>query len=45
MDVGTRGDTRDLIREMVGMVAGSGYDALIKPDSFGATKVADKFTK
>jgi len=45
MDVGVRGDTRDFIREMVGMVAGSGYDALIKPDSFGATKVADKYTK
>ena len=45
MDVGARGDTRELIREMVGMVAGSGYCALIKPDSFGASKVADKFTK
>lgn len=45
MDVGTHGDTRELIREMVGMVAGSGYDARIKPDSYGASKVADKYTK
>ncbi|NLX90323.1 MAG: hypothetical protein GXZ07_01815 [Firmicutes bacterium] len=45
MDVGIRGDTRELIREMVGMVAGSGYDARIKPDSYGASKVADKYTK
>ena len=45
MDVGAKGDTRELIREMVGMVSGSGYNARIKPDSFGATKVADKYTK
>lgn len=45
VDVGTRGDTRDLIREIVGMVTGSGFNAKIKPDSFGASKVADRHTK
>lgn len=45
MDVGEQGRTRDLIREVVGMVTGSGFDARIKPESFGASKVADKFTK
>ncbi len=45
MDVGTRGDTRGLIREVVGMVTGSGFDARIKPESYGASKVADKYTK
>jgi predicted RNase H-related nuclease YkuK (DUF458 family) len=45
LDVGPNGDTRDLIREIVGMVTGSGFDAKIKPESFGATKVADKYTK
>jgi len=44
-DVGKNGRTRDLIREIVGMVTGSGFDARIKPDSFGASKVADKYTK
>lgn len=44
-DVGPRGDTRELIREIVGMVAGSGFDARIKPNSYGASKVADKHTK
>lgn len=44
-DVGVNGDTRDLIREVVGMVVGSGFDARIKPDSYGASKVADKYTK
>lgn len=45
IDVGTQGETKDLIREIVGMVTGSGYRARIKPYSFGASTVADKFTK
>ncbi len=45
MDVGEKGDTKEMIREVVGMVIGSGFDARIKPDSYGATKVADKYTK
>ncbi|MHB1702473.1 MAG: ribonuclease H-like YkuK family protein [Acidobacteriaceae bacterium] len=45
LDVGQKGDTKDLIREVIGMVAGSGFDAKIKPNSYGASKVADKYTK
>ncbi len=45
LDVGKNGPTGDLIREVVGMVTGSGFDAKIKPDSYGASTVADKFTK
>ncbi|AZR74440.1 hypothetical protein BBF96_14220 [Anoxybacter fermentans] len=45
LDVGRQGETRELIKEVVGMVVGSGYDARIKPDSYGASKVADKYTK
>lgn len=45
LDVGEQGKTKDIIREVVGMVTGSGFDARIKPDSYGASKVADKFTK
>jgi len=44
-DVGENGRTKELIREVVGMVTGSGFDARIKPDSYGASKVADKYTK
>jgi predicted RNase H-related nuclease YkuK (DUF458 family) len=44
LDVGEKGETRDIIKEVVGMVIGSGYDARIKPESYGATKVADKYT-
>ena len=45
LDVGEHGDTRSLIREIVGMVTGSGFDAKIKPDSYAASTVADKYTK
>ena len=45
LDVGEKGETRDIIKEVVGMVIGSGYQACIKPDSYGATKVADKYTR
>jgi predicted RNase H-related nuclease YkuK (DUF458 family) len=45
LDVGEKGDTKELIREVVGMVIGSGFQACIKPESYGASKVADKHTK
>lgn len=45
IDVGQQGETKELIREIVGMVVGSGYHAAIKPYSFGASKVADRYTK
>ncbi len=45
LDVGEKGDTKELIREVVGMVIGSGFQACIKPESYGASKVADKYTK
>jgi predicted RNase H-related nuclease YkuK (DUF458 family) len=45
LDVGQEGATKSLIREVVGMVTGSGFDAKIKPESYGASAVADKYTK
>lgn len=45
LDIGQNGETKDLIREIVGMVTGTGFAARIKPDSYGASKVADKHTK
>ncbi len=45
IDAGNQGETRDLIKEVVGMVTGSGFDAKIKPDAYGASSVADKHTK
>ncbi|MBM7855181.1 putative RNase H-related nuclease YkuK (DUF458 family) [Desulfohalotomaculum tongense] len=45
IDVGKQGDTKDLIKEVVGMVTGSGFQAKIKPDAYGASSVADKHSK
>jgi len=44
LDVGEEGVTRDMIRWVTGMVLGSGFEFKIKPESFGATKVADRHT-
>lgn len=45
LDVGEHGETRNVIREVVGMVTGSGFAAVTKPDAYGASKVADKHSK
>lgn len=44
IDVGSLGPTREMIREVVGMVNGNGFVAKTKPDSWGASSVADKHT-
>jgi len=44
IDVGPIGPTRDMIKEVVGMVNGSGFTAKTKPESWGASTVADKHT-
>ena len=44
IDVGPNGKTRDMIKEVVGMVNGNGYVAKTKPESWGASSVADKHT-
>jgi predicted RNase H-related nuclease YkuK (DUF458 family) len=45
LDIGQNGETKNLIRDIVGMITGSGFDAKIKPDSCAASTVADKYTK
>ena len=44
IDVGPLGPTREMIREVVGMVNGNGFVAKTKPDSWGASSVADRHT-
>ena len=44
VDIGPNGETRELITEVVGMIRGSGYEVRKKPDSYGASKVADRYT-
>ncbi|MGI5912709.1 MAG: ribonuclease H-like YkuK family protein [Syntrophomonadaceae bacterium] len=45
LDIGTQGQTREMIKELTGMIIKSGFDAKIKPDACAASKVADKYTK
>ena len=44
VDIGKFGPTRDMIAEIVGMIRGSGWSVKIKPDSYAASKVADRYT-
>jgi len=44
IDVGPIGPTRDMIKEVVGMVTGNGFIAKTKPEAWGASSVADKHT-
>ena len=45
IDVGNNGPTRDYIRELEGWVRAMGYDCEIKPDSYAASSIADKYSK
>lgn len=42
IDIGEVGPTREMIREIVGMVKGNGLVPKIKPDAYAAAVVADK---
>jgi uncharacterized protein len=44
VDIGKVGETRKMIQEITGMIRGSGYAVRIKPDSYAASKVADRYT-
>lgn len=44
VDVGKVGETREMLAEVVGMVRGSGFRVKVKPESYGASKVADRHT-
>lgn len=44
LDVGENGLSRDMVKWVTGMVLGSGFKFKIKPDSYGASKVADRYT-
>jgi len=44
VDIGEHGETREMIKEITGMVTGNGFVAKTKPYAFGASYVADKHT-
>jgi len=45
IDIGTKGQTKSLINEMMGMVKGLNFVPKIKPDSYCASSFADRYTK
>lgn len=44
IDVGEKGPSREMIKELVGMVNGNGFKAKTKPGAYAASSVADKYT-
>ena len=43
-DIGQNGATKDMIKEVTGLIRGNGFVPQIKPQSFAASSVADKFS-
>ena len=43
-DIGENGKTKDMIKEVVGLIRSNGFEAKLKPESFAASIVADRFT-
>ena len=42
-DVGENGDTKNMVKEVTGLIRGNGFEPKIKPDSYVASSVADKY--
>jgi len=43
-DIGERGQTRDMIKEVTGLIRGNGFEPKIKPEAFVASTVADRYS-
>jgi len=43
-DVGAEGATKDMIREVTGLIRGNGFEPKIKPEAYVASVVADRFS-
>jgi predicted RNase H-related nuclease YkuK (DUF458 family) len=44
VDIGENGQTKSMIQEVIGMVRAYNFEAKTKPESYAATKVADRHT-
>jgi uncharacterized protein len=44
-DIGERGQTSEMIKEIVGLIKGNGFEPQIKPESFAASSIADRYSK
>jgi len=43
-DVGEQGKTKEMVKEVTGLIKGHGFEPMIKPYSFAASVVADRYT-
>ena len=43
-DIGENGQTKDMIKEVTGLIKGNGFEPKIKPESFVASTVADRYS-
>lgn len=43
-DIGENGVTKDMIKEVIGLIRGNGFEPKIKPESFAASVVADRYS-
>ncbi len=43
-DVGENGATRDMVKEITGLIRGNGFEPKIKPEAYVASTVADRYT-
>jgi len=43
-DIGNNGPTKEMIREVIGLIRGNGFEPKIKPESYAATIVADRYS-
>lgn len=44
-DIGKVGKTNELIKEIISWVTGQGYICMIKPNSYAASDIADRYSK
>jgi len=42
-DVSENGETKDMVKEVVGLIKGNGFEPKIKPEAFVAANVADRY--
>ena len=43
-DVGSQGKTKEMVKEVTGLIKANGFEPRIKPFSFAASVVADRYT-
>ena len=43
-DIGENGKTKDMIRELTGLIRGNGFEPKIKPEAYIASTLADRYS-